>query len=59
MQIDYNEYKKDIGLALNYAIRAIKKELKICYETSDSTQTEVLENRLTKFKFLLKKFSEE
>lgn len=59
MQIDYNEYKKDMELALNYAIRAVKKELEICSETADSTQAEILENRLTKFKFLLKKFSEE
>lgn len=59
MQIDYSEYKKDMELALNYAIRAIEKELIICSETGDSTQTEVLKNRLTKFEFLLKKFSEE
>ncbi|ADO84061.1 hypothetical protein [Ilyobacter polytropus] len=59
MKIDYNEYKKDVELALNYAIRAVKKELEICMETSDSTQSEVLKNRLSKFEFLLKKFSEE
>jgi DNA-binding ferritin-like protein len=56
MEID-NMYIKDIEMALNYAIKSIEKELEICEETSDKTQEEILNKRLEKFKFLIKKLS--
>lgn len=56
MEID-NMYIKDIEMAIHYAIKAIEKELKICRETSDITQEEILNKRLEKFKFLMKKLS--
>lgn len=56
MEIDAM-YIKDIEMALHYAVQSIKKEIVICEETSDKTQKEVLEGRLKKFEFLIKKLS--
>lgn len=56
MEID-SMYIKDLEMALHYAVQSIKKEIKICEETSDKTQKEILEKRLEKFEFLIKKLS--
>lgn len=58
MELDYS-YKKDMEMALRYAIIAVDKEIEISKETGDTTQEEVLSKRKEKFKFLLEKLLKE